>query len=146
MNPAFRSAPQRSVLAIAALVALAVPQVLPAPALAQTDTTQGSDAQPAVPLNLDLLVAAFNALSQDDRSAVQEEMQIGGFYDGPLDGSDSDSTREGLRMTVQQVFSNGYAGPAIDMTTAEGARTFLAAVVSGEMSKWIYGEGEEMDG
>jgi hypothetical protein len=94
----------------------------------------------------DVIGDAFNALSKPDRIAVEEEMQTGGLYDGPLDGSYSEAVKTGVEETAQQVFSNGYEGPAMDLTTPAGAAAFLKSTASGDMGKWIYGEGEEMDG
>ncbi len=94
----------------------------------------------------DVIASAFNALSQDDRVAVEEEMQTGGLYNGPLDGIYSEAVRTGVEDTAQQVFSNGYEGPALDLTTPKGAVDFLKATAKGDMGKWIYGEGEEVDG
>lgn len=94
----------------------------------------------------DVIGDAFNALSKPDRIAVEEEMQTGGLYDGPLDGGYSQAVKTGIEETAQLVFSNGYEGPAMDLTTPAGAAAFLKATASGDMGKWIYGEGEEMDG
>lgn len=94
----------------------------------------------------DVLAGAFNALSQSDRVAVEQEMQTGGFYDGPTDGSYSEAVKSAIQETWQQVFTNGYEGPAIDLTSEKGAAAFLKSVASGDMAKWIYGEGEEQDG
>jgi hypothetical protein len=94
----------------------------------------------------DVIAEAYNALSLTDRVSVQEEMQTGGLYDGPLDGSYSEAVKTGIEDTAEQVFSNGYEGPAMDMTTEAGVTTFLKSTASGDMAKWIYGEGEELDG
>ena len=92
------------------------------------------------------LADAFAALAAEQRQTVLAEMQTGGLYDGPLDATPSDDVTLALQMTAQTVFANGYEGPKIDITTAAGATAFVAAIVSGDMAKWIYGEGEEMDG
>lgn len=94
----------------------------------------------------DVIGDAFNGLSKPDRIAVEEEMQTGGLYDGPLDGAYSEAVKIGVEQTAQLVFSNGHEGPAMDLTTPAGAAAFLKATALGDMGKWIYGEGEEQDG
>ena len=92
------------------------------------------------------LADAFAALTAEQRQTVLAELQTGGLYDGPLDAAPSDDITVALQMTAQTVFANGYEGPTLDVTTAAGASAFVAAIVSGDMAKWIYGEGDEMDG
>ena len=92
------------------------------------------------------LADAFAALTAEQRQTVLAEIQTGGLYDGPLDAGPSDEITTALQMTAETVFANGYEGPTIDITTPAGATAFLAAIVSGDMAKWIYGEGDEMDG
>ena len=92
------------------------------------------------------LADAFAAPTAEQRQTVLAEMQTGGLYDGALDASPSDEVTTALQLTAETVVANGYEGPKLDVTTAAGATAFVAAIVSGDMAKWIYGEGEEMDG
>ena len=92
------------------------------------------------------LAEAYAALPAADRIAIEQEMQIGGFYDGPQDGSFSEAVLHGIEQTAQQIFASGYEGAPMDLNTLTGATTFLAALAKGDLSIWIYGAGEELDG
>lgn len=87
----------------------------------------------------DVLGDAFNGLSDSDRLAAQQSMQAGGLYQGPTDGSFSPAVKAGIQETWQQIFTNGYDGPAYDLTSSKGATSFLKAVASGKLSAWIQG-------
>ncbi|WP_395002944.1 hypothetical protein [Cypionkella sp.] len=93
-----------------------------------------------------VLAEAYAALPAAERISIEQEMQIGGFYDGPQDGSFSAAVLRGIEQTAQQIFASGYEGAPMDLTTLSGASAFLSALAKGDLSIWIYGAGEELDG
>ena len=94
----------------------------------------------------DVITEAYTALPLAERISIEQEMQTGGFYDGPQDGSFSEAVLRGIEQTAQQIFASGYEGAPLDLTTLAGAEAFLRALAKGDLSIWVYGAGEELDG
>ena len=92
------------------------------------------------------LADAFAALGTDARRIALVEMQIAALYAGPVDATGSDEITEALQITADALVASGYDGPAMDVTTATGAMAFVTALSKGDLSAWLYGEGNEMDG
>ena len=92
------------------------------------------------------LADAFAALSAEQRRIALVEMQIAALYAGPVDAADSDEITEALQITADALAVSGYDGPAMDVSTAAGATAFVTALSKGDLSAWLYGEGNEMDG
>lgn len=91
------------------------------------------------------LPAAFASLSPDDRRNAQEELQIAGFYDGPVDGA-YDATVEAALLAAADFIAENWEGKVIPLSTAAEAKTYLNDLASRNLSAWLYGEGGECDG
>jgi hypothetical protein len=93
----------------------------------------------------DSLSDAFAGLTRAESVTVQEHLQIGGFYSGPLDGAYGPGTRQGLVSAATYITENFQSSPVGDLSTFDAAQDFVEAIASGEMSAFLYGEGEEAD-
>ena len=92
------------------------------------------------------LADAFAALTAKQRRIALVEMQIAGLYSGSVEDAGSDAINVALQATADAVVAAGYDGQPMDVRTAAGATAFVTALAVGDLSKWLYGEGNEMDG
>jgi hypothetical protein len=89
--------------------------------------------------------AAFGALDDSQRRAVQHELQTAGFYGGAIDGRYGSGTEKALLQAVEHMQENSY-GLVVLLDTEADAVSFLFALAEGSYAKWLYGEGDESDG
>lgn len=90
----------------------------------------------------DPLEAAFNALSAESRRHCQIELQMAGLYAGALDGAFGKGTRAGLVEAARKIAATGK-GDAPDITTLEGASTFVRQMSVGAYMNPLYDDGAE---
>ena len=94
----------------------------------------------------DVLATAFNDLSVSARMASQEKLAAGGFYTGGLDGSFGPGTKSAIINAAAFVKDNSYGKAVFDLSSMDGAERFLAALTSGGLDKYLWGEGDEAEG
>lgn len=94
----------------------------------------------------DLLAAAFGRLPPSARRAAQERLSAGGFYVGSIDGVYGAGTNAGLVNAAAFVKHNSYDKVAFDLSSSADADRYLAALTSGELDKYLWGEGDEIEG
>lgn len=103
--------------------------ILPLVALAQSSTLQ----------------VAFENLMDSDRRAAQEQLQAGGFYNGVIDGRYGYGTQKALTDAADFIYENSYRRVRFNPSSAAGAQQYLAALARGDLSKYLFGEGDEAD-
>ena len=94
----------------------------------------------------DALASAFEGLSPSARLVAQEKLSAGGFYSGRLDGAFGPGTRSALMNAAAFTRDNSYGRADFDLTSPKGASGFLTALATGELDKYLWGEGDEEDG
>ncbi len=94
----------------------------------------------------DVLADAFDRLPAAGKLAAQEKLAAGGFYAGTPDGAFGPKTKAALTNAAVFITNNSYGKVVFDLTTADGADRFLAALAKGELDKYLWGEGDESDG
>lgn len=112
------------------LSSLAVVVALAAPALAEVSARY--------------LPAAFEALDDSQRRAVQQELQTAGLYSGSIDGRYGPGTERALVAAVVRLGED--SGIAVYLDTEGDAVSFMFTLADGGYAKWLYGEGDENDG
>ena len=93
----------------------------------------------------DVLRQGFEALTPAARAATQSELEIAGFYTGPIDGSYGPATARALEDAATFLPQNSKGQVRIDIASPQGVSTFLGGLSTLEYSKWLYGEGDESD-
>ncbi|PZX36940.1 putative peptidoglycan binding protein [Roseinatronobacter thiooxidans] len=96
-------------------------------ALAQGTVPEGG-AVPieAVPFSTEAVNRAFNRLTDDERSVIQQRLERRGFYQGTVDGLTGPGTRDAIRAQAAVVLATGLDAR---LDTEEGARTFLTGLL-----------------
>ncbi len=88
----------------------------------------------------------FMALPAKDRRVIQQELNAGMFYQAAVDGAYGPRTQTALIKAAEFIRYNSRDAVQPDLATAQGIAQFLQALSGYEMSRWLYGEGEECDG
>lgn len=101
---------------------------------------------PALHAGGDALQAAFEALSPAGRRAAQDQLAMAGFYTGGIDGAYGPGTRKALVQAAAFIEQNTYGRTRFDLGSAKGAGTYVRALASGNLGKYLWGEGDEADG
>lgn len=94
----------------------------------------------------DVLAIAFNNLSAAARVTAQEKLATGGFYAAALDGSFGPGTKSAIINAAVYVKDNSYGKVIFDLSSQSGAEQFLSALTTGDLDKYLWGEGNEEDG
>lgn len=93
----------------------------------------------------DPLRGAFENLSPAARLSGQEQLSMGGFYSGRIDGAYGPNTRSALVSAATFIADNSYGRVTFDIKSTSGASAFVNAIARGEMAKYMWGEGDEAD-
>lgn len=91
----------------------------------------------------DVLQKAFESLTEAARKSAQSQLAMAGFYSGQIDGAYGAATRSALTNAAQFIFENSYQKVSFDLSTPEGAQTYLDALSRQELDKYLWGEGDE---
>ncbi|MDZ4086546.1 MAG: hypothetical protein U1E69_07050 [Tabrizicola sp.] len=94
----------------------------------------------------DALAVAFNNLSATEKVAAQEKLAAGGFYTGGLDGSFGPGTKSAAINAAAFIKDNSYGKIIFDLSSTSGAEKFLVSLTTGDLDKYLWGEGDESDG
>ena len=91
----------------------------------------------------DWLREGFGYLRPALRGHVQNELRIGGFYQGAIDGRYGPATQRALIAAADHIGRNSRGQVRIDLTTQSGIVAYYRGLVSGDLAAWLYGEGNE---
>ncbi len=91
----------------------------------------------------DWLRQGFGYLRPPMRRHVQNELKVGGFYSGAIDGQYGPATQSALIGAANHIRRNSRGQVRIDLTTQSGIVSYYKGLVSGELAAWLYGEGNE---
>ena len=94
----------------------------------------------------DALQAAFEALSPAARRAAQEQLAMAGFYMGGIDGAYGPGTHQALVQAADFIDQNSYGRTRFDLGSDKGTKAYVRALASGELGKYLWGEGDESEG
>jgi hypothetical protein len=89
------------------------------------------------------LAVAFAELPPAARRAAQEQLALGGLYDGRIDGAYGPRTQAALVSAAQFITDNSNGRTSIDLNSSGGAQSYLNALARGEFAKYLWGEGDE---
>lgn len=91
----------------------------------------------------DLLRRGFGYLQPALRQRVQTELKTAGFYRGAIDGRYGPATQGALIEGAEFIRHNSRGRVGFDLGTQQGIVAYYRGLASGELAKWLYGEGNE---
>ena len=93
----------------------------------------------------DPLGDAFRVMPAVARRAIQENLSIGGFYSGAVDGKYGSKTRKALIDAGSFIADNSYGKIRYDLDHPDQAQRYITDLARGDLAKYLWGEGDEAD-
>lgn len=91
-----------------------------------------------------VLGTALRDLDKPTRIKIQDVLKSAGLYDGESNGIANKDTRKAVRRAAKQVESHSNGAKKFDLSQAESAKAFLAALAAGELTD-LLGAGGKAD-